>query len=221
MSAGRPVLAVDVGGQHVKCLASGERERRRFVSGPRLGPQEMVDGVLKLAADWAWEVVSVGVPSPVHGGKVAVDPVNLGKGWAGFDYEAAFGKPTRLINDAAMQALGSYRGGKMLFLGLGTGLGSALVVDGIVEPMELAHLPFRKKTFEDYVGERGLKKAGRKKWEKTVHEAVAALHAALEPDEIVLGGGNAALLRELPPATRLGSNENAFLGGFALWADPA
>ena len=216
--ASRPVLSVDVGGQHVKCLASGERERRRFKSGPKLGPKEMVEGVLELAADWEWEVVSVGVPAPVHGGKVAVDPVNLGKGWAGFDYEGAFGKPTKVINDAAMQALGSYRAGKMLFLGLGTGLGSALVVDGIVEPMELAHLPFRKKTFEDYVGERALKKAGRKKWEKTVHEAVDALRAALEPDEIVLGGGNAALLRELPAATRLGSNENAFRGGFALWA---
>lgn len=217
----RPVLAVDVGGQHVKALASGERERRRFRSGPKLGPQEMVDDVLKLVEGWEWEVVSVGIPSPVHGGRVAVDPVNLGKGWAGFDYEAAFGKPTKVINDAAMQALGSYEGGRMLFLGLGTGLGSAFVVDGVVEPMELGHLPYKKLTYEDYVGERGLKKLGRKKWEKVVQETVAALRAALEPDEIVLGGGNAALLRELPASTRLGANENAFRGGYALWAKPA
>jgi polyphosphate glucokinase len=217
VTGSRPVLVVDVGGQHVKVIASGESERRRFDSGPELTARAMVDGVLGVVEGWTWEVVSVGVPAPVQEGRVVSDPVNLGRGWAGFDFEDAFGRPTKVVNDAAMQALGSYEGGKMLFLGLGTGLGSAVVVEGVVEPMELGHLPFRKRTFEDYVGERGRERLGHKKWEKAVHETVEALRAALEPDEVVLGGGNADRLHELPPGTRLGGNENAFAGGFALW----
>lgn len=213
----RAVLVVDVGGSHVKVLATGETERRRAPSGPTLTPGEMVAAAHESALGWRWEVVAVGVPAPVHGGRVIAEPFNLGTGWVGFDFEAAFGVPTRVINDAAMQALGSYDGGSMLFLGLGTGLGSALVVDGIVEPMEVGHLPFKKRTFEDYLGERGLKRLGRKRWEKLVGEAVAHLVAALEPDSIVLGGGNAAKLGELPPNARLGGNDNAFTGGFRLW----
>ena len=214
-----PVLAVDVGGSHVKLLASGEGEERRFSSGPKLTPQMMVAGVVKLAKGWQWKVVSVGVPAPVHGGRVVSEPVHLGKGWVGFDFASAFGKPTRVVNDAAMQALGSYAGGRMLFLGFGTGLGSTLVVDGHVEPMEVGHLGFRKKTFEDYVGERALRKLGKKRWQKAVRQTIAQLTAALEPDYIVLGGGNAALLEQLPPHCRLGDNHNAFAGGFRLWQD--
>jgi polyphosphate glucokinase len=216
--AAETVLAVDVGGSHVKVLLSGSGvERRRFESGPELTPQEMVDGTLAATADWSYDVVSVGVPAPVHAGKIVAEPVNLGTGWVGFDFEQALGRPTKVINDAAMQALGSYEGGKMLFLGLGTGLGSALVVDGIVEPMELGHLPFRKKTFEDYVGEAGRLRLGKKKWRAAVAEAVERLVAALEPDYVVLGGGNAKRLDELPPNTRLGANNNAFVGAFRLW----
>jgi polyphosphate glucokinase len=215
------VLAVDVGGQHVKALASGETEKRRFESGRKLTAQQMVDGVLGLVGDWRWDVASVGIPSPVHGGQVVVDPINLGKGWAGFDFEGAFGKPTKVVNDAAMQALGSYEGGRMLFLGLGTGLGSALVVDGLVEPMELGPLPVRKQTYEDYVGEEGRKRLGRKRWERAVRQTVEAFTVALQPEYVVLGGGNADRLSELPPLCRLGDNENAFLGGFRLWRETA
>ena len=214
------ILAVDVGGSHVKLLLSrGDEERRRFASGSTLRPEEMVEGTLELASDWSYDAVSIGVPAPVQNGRVAADPVNLGPGWVGFDFEEAFGKPTKVVNDAAMQALGSYEGGKMLFLGFGTGLGSALVVNGIVEPMELGHLPFRKATYEDYVGERGSKRLGRKKWRKTAFEVIEQLSAALEPDYIVLGGGNAKKLGALPGSMKLGANENAFVGGFRLW-DP-
>jgi polyphosphate glucokinase len=211
------VLAVDVGGSHVKVLRSGETEHRRFESGPQLSAQQMVDGVRSLTSDWPFDKVSIGIPSPVHDGHVVSEPVNLGAGWVGFDFEQAFGKPTKVINDAAMQALGSYEGGKMLFLGIGTGLGSALVVNGVVEPMELGHLPFRKATFEDYVGERGMTRLGKKKWQKAVFETVELLTAALEPDYVVLGGGNAKKLAELPPDVRLGANDNAFVGAFRLW----
>ena len=213
------VLAVDVGGSHVKALASNQKERRRFVSGPTLTPEEMVAGTLKAVEGWRWSAVTVGIPTPVRGGKVVAEPVNLGDGWVGFDYEAAFGKPTKVVNDAVMQAVGSYQGGRMLFLGLGTGLGSAMIVDGVIEPLELGHLPFRKKTFEDYVGEQGLKKHGKKKWKQAVFETVAHLSAAMEPDEVDLGGGGAKELDELPEGCRRGDNENAFLGGFRLW-DP-
>jgi predicted NBD/HSP70 family sugar kinase len=214
------VLAVDVGGSHVKMLLNGASERRRFTSKKKLTPDDMVSGVLERTTDWSYEAVSVGVPAPVQSGRVTQEPVNLGgKGWVGFDFEAAFGKPTKVINDAAMQALGSYQGGRMLFLGLGTGLGSAMVVDGILEPMELGHLPFRKATFEHYVGSRGMKKLGLKQWRKAVHETIGHLSAALEPEYIVLGGGNADELGELPANVRLGHNEAAFLGGFRLWID--
>jgi polyphosphate glucokinase len=218
MSKQRAVLAVDVGGSHVKVLVDGETVSRRAVSGPALTPGEMVKLALGAAKGWHWEVVTVGVPAPVHAGRVVSEPVNLGKGWVGFDFAKAFGVPTKLMNDAAMQALGSYDGGTMLFLGLGTGLGTALIADGIIEPMEVGHLPFKKATYEDYVGERGRLKRGNKRWRKLVAEAVEQLSAALEPDSVVLGGGNSTKLRELPPNARLGDNANAFTGGFRAWA---
>ena len=213
------VLAVDVGGSHVKLLVNGASERRRFVSGKKFTAAQMVEGVLGHALDLEYTVVSVGIPAPVVDGRVAQEPMNLGKGWVGFDYEAAFGKPTKVVNDAAMQALGGYAGGRMLFLGLGTGLGSTMVVDGILEPMELAHLPFRKATFEDYVGQRGRERLGEKRWRKAVLETIERLVAALEPEYVVLGGGNAKRIGELPANCRLGGNQDAFLGGFRLWVD--
>lgn len=217
----RTVLAVDVGGSHVKTLLSTASEHRRFRSGKSLTAESMVERVLALTDDWSYDVVSVGVPAQVVAGRVVHDPVNLAPGWSGFDFGSAFGKPTRVVNDAAMQALGSYEGGRMLYLGLGTGLGSAMVVEGIVEPMELGHLPYRKETYEDYLGKRGLKRLGKSKWEKYVHEIVAAFAAALQPDYVVLGGGQVDLLEELPPGTRRGDNTCAFVGGFRLWDDDA
>ncbi len=219
MVSERAVLAVDVGGTHVKALLSGEKESRRMPSGPTLTPEEMVTAVHAAAAGWRWDAVAVGVPAPVHGGRVLAEPWNLGKGWVGFDFEAAFGVPTKVINDAAMQALGSYEQGTMLFLGLGTGLGSALIVDGQLEPMELGHLPFKKRTYEDYLGDRGRKRRGLRRWQQHVTEAVTNLGAALEPDVIVIGGGNATRLTTLPPGARLGRNSDAFTGGFRLWSD--
>jgi polyphosphate glucokinase len=213
------VLAVDVGGSHVKALTSRAKARRRFVSGPSLTAEEMVAGTLEAVKGWSWDVVTVGIPTPVRADRVIAEPVNLGNGWVAFDYESAFGKPTKVVNDAVMQAVGSYRGGRMLFLGLGTGLGSTLIIDGVIEPLELGHLPFRKKTFEDYVGEGGLKKLGKKKWKKAVFETVERLSSAMQPDEVVLGGGGVDELDELPEGCRRGENENAFLGGFRLW-DP-
>jgi polyphosphate glucokinase len=179
----------------------------------------MVSGVKKLARGWTYDAVAIGYPGVVARGRPIVEPYNLAKGWVGFDYWAAFKRPVRIINDAAMQALGSYKGGAMLFLGLGTGLGSALVVDGILEPLELGHLPYKKGTYEDYVGLRGLEKRGKKKWRKHVAEVVEGLVAALEPDDVVLGGGNVKRLKELPPGCRMGSNANAFVGGFRLWEE--
>ena len=179
--------------------------------------EEMVAGVRQAAAEWEYEAVSIGYPGPVLHNRPVAEPHNLGPGWVGFDFETAFGCPVKLINDAAMQALGSYEGGKILFLGLGTGLGSAMIVDGMVEPMELAHLPYRKATFEDYVGIRGLKRAGKRKWRRYVEDVVARLIAALEPDDVVLGGGNVHKLKKLPPGCRVGDNANAFRGGFRLW----
>ncbi len=214
------VLAVDIGGTNVKFLAQGRREPRKFPSGSTLTPAAMVAGVLAAAKDWTFDAVAVGYPGPVVQGKPLLEPKNLGRGWIGFDYAGKFGKPTRLINDAAMQALGSYEGGRMLFLGLGTGLGTTLIVDRVVAPMELAHLPYRKgHTFEDYVGARGLLRLGKRKWQRAVHDVTARLRAALVVDDVVLGGGNAKKLEELPPGARLGSNANAFIGGFRLWAD--
>jgi polyphosphate glucokinase len=213
------VLAIDIGGTNVKILASGEKEPRKFPSGPHLTPREMVAGVKKLARGWKFDAVSMGYPGMVIHNRPVAEPRNLGRGWIGFDYRAGFGKPVKIVNDAAMQALGSYKGGKMLFLGLGTGLGSTVIAEGIVEPMELAHLPYRKGTYEDYVGVRGLKKRGKKKWRSHVNKVVAQLTAALEPDDIVLGGGNVKKLKALPSGCRRGNNANAFLGGFRLWED--
>lgn len=212
------ILAVDVGGSHVKLLLSVDQaERRRFPSSRELTPQEMVAGVRANTSDWSFDAVSIGIPAPVRAGRVLSDPFNLGPGWVGFDFEQALGRPTKVVNDAAMQALGSYDGEKMLFLGLGTGLGSAFIANGFVEPLELAHLPFRKATFEDYVGLRGQKRLGKKKWRAAVAETVERLSAAMQVDYVVLGGGEAKNLRELPPNARLGANDNAFIGGFRLW----
>jgi polyphosphate glucokinase len=211
------VLVVDVGGTHVKILATGQKQSREFPSGPKLTAKQMVAGVKKLAGDWKYDAVSIGYPGLVIRNRPLADPYNLGRGWAGFDFEAAFMCPVKVVNDAAMQALGSYKRGKMLFLGLGTGLGSAMIVDGIVEPMELGHLPYKGRTFEDYVGVRGYDRLGRKKWRQAVKDVIARLTAALEPEDVVLGGGHVKKLKELPPRCREGNNANAFLGGFRLW----
>jgi polyphosphate glucokinase len=220
MRGGVNVLVLDVGGTHVKLLCTGETEPREFVSGPTLTAQEMVDRVGQIAGDWQYDAVSIGYPGPVLAGRPAGEPHNLSSGWVGFDFEAAFGKPVKIVNDAAMQALGSYEGGRMLFLGLGTGLGSAMIADGVLEPLELAHLPYKKATYEDYVGLRGLRHLGKKKWRRNVFEVVEAFVKAMEPDEVVLGGGNVAKLKELPPRCRRGNNANAFTGGLRLWDDP-
>ena len=212
------VLVVDVGGTNIKVFANGEAEVRKFPSGPTLTAKQMVEGVLHVAAEWNYDVITIGYPGPVINGRLALEPRNLGSGWVDFDFAAHFGKPVKLINDAAMQALGSYEGGRMLFLGLGTGLGSALIIDRVVAPLELAHLPYKKgRTFEDYVGLRGLKRLGKKKWQKAVEDVVARLQAALVADSVVLGGGNAKLLKRLPPGARMGDNRNAFMGGVRLW----
>jgi polyphosphate glucokinase len=212
------VLVVDVGGTHVKIRVSNRRTSRQFESGPTLTPQQMVASVHELAGEWEYDVVSVGYPGVVIHGKIMTEPYNLGRGWVGFDFRQAFGRPTRIINDAAMQAIGSYEGGRMLFLGLGTGLGSAMIVDGVVASMELAHLPYKKgKTFEDYVGDMGRRRRGSRKWERSVQEVVTQLRAALETDYVVLGGGNSKKLKSLPDGARLGSNDFAFLGGFRMW----
>lgn len=218
-SSVKNVLVVDVGGTSVKILATGQDEHRSFPSGPTLTPKRMVSEVKKLAADWTYEVVSVGYPGPVLCGRPIMEPHNLGRGWVGFDFAAAFARPVKVVNDAAMQALGSYKDGKMLFLGLGTGLGTAMVVEGIVEPMELGHLPYKKGTYEDYVGRAGLERHGKKKWRRHVADVVARLIAALEPDDTVIGGGNVAKLAALPPRSRAGDNANAFRGGFRLWGE--
>ncbi len=215
------VLVVDVGGTHIKILATGQDAHRAFSSGPTLTAEQMVSGVKALAGTWKYDVVSMGYPGPVLHGRPIAEPHNLGPGWVGFDYRAAFGCPIKIINDAAMQALGGYKGGKMLFLGLGTGLGSTLIVNGIIEPMELGHLPYRKATYEDYVGSRGLERHGKKKWRKHVADVVARLIAALEPEDVMLGGGNVHNLKEFPPGCREGGEANAFVGGFRLWEDAA
>lgn len=215
------VLAVDIGGTHVKILATGQSERREFASGPKLTASAMLAGVKKLAAGWQYDVVAMGYPGPVLHDHPVAEPHNLAPGWVGFDYQAGFGCPVRIVNDAAMQALGSYQGGKMLFLGLGTGVGSTLIIDGEVAALELGHLPYRKGTYEDYVGARGLERMGKKKWRKCVGDVVTRLVAALEPDDVVLGGGNARLLKKLPAGCRAGDNANAFVGAFRLWQPAA
>ena len=211
------ILSIDIGGTGVKFLATGETERRRFDSGPAMTPEMMVEGVKKMTAEWKYDVVAMGYPGPVRHNKPIGEPHNLASGWIGFDFEAAFGCPVKMINDAALQAIGSYKGGSMLFLGLGTGLGSAMVVDGTVVPLELAHLSLGKKTFEDDLGLRGLERLGRKKWEKRVHAMTARFVSAMILDEVVYGGGNSKKLKRLPDRCRLGDNANALLGGFLLW----
>lgn len=215
------ILVIDVGGTHVKVLASGVKEHRQFVSGPTMTPQKMVAGVKKITRDWKYDAISIGYPGPVVQGHIFSEPKNLGKGWTGFDFAKAFNKKTQVVNDAAMQALGSYQGGRMLFLGLGTGLGTAMIIDGILAPMELSHLPYKKKTFEDYVGIRGLTRLGEAKWKKHVIDVVERLTAALEPDDVVIGGGNVKRLDVLPRRCRPGDNANAFIGGFRLWDQPS
>jgi len=215
----RKILVVDVGGTHVKVLASGEKEPRKIDSGHAMTAARMVQQVKRLVKDWKYDAVTIGYPGPVVHGKPLREPHNLGPGWVKFDYRKAFGRPVKIINDAAMQALGSYKKGRVLFLGLGTGLGSAMVVDGFLQPMELAHLPYKKSTYEDYVGIRGLERLGKKKWRREVANVVNLLRDALEANQVVLGGGNACKMKELPPNTRLGSNDNAFLGGFRVWED--
>ncbi|MES2791094.1 MAG: ROK family protein [Planctomycetota bacterium] len=211
------VLAIDVGGTNVKILMTGELEPRKFPSGPAMTPQDMVTGVRELAADWKYDVVSIGYPGLIRHGRIVAEPHNLGTGWVNYDFAAAFDCPVKLVNDAAMQALGSYRGGKMLFLGLGTGVGSALVMDGAVVPMELARLAYQKATLEDYLGLRGLLRMGKRKWRRHVSYAFARLIEAMFPDDVVVGGGNARKLKDMPPNCRAGDNANSFVGGFRLW----
>jgi polyphosphate glucokinase len=212
------ILVIDVGGTHVKLLATGRKTRVEIPSGPDLTAAKMVRDVRAATTGWDYTAVSIGYPGPVVHNQPITEPHNLGRGWVGFDFQKAFGRPVRLINDAAMQALGSYEGRRMLFLGLGTGLGSAMIVDGILEPMELAHLPYKKgRTYEDYVGLRGLNRLGKKKWSRHVADVIEQLKAALEADYVVVGGGNAKLLKKLPPGARLGDNNNAFRGGYRLW----
>lgn len=215
----KQVLVIDIGGTNVKFFASGHEVARRFPSGSKLTPQRMVAEVQQRTADWKYDVVTIGYPGLVRHGRVVLEPRNLGAGWIEFDFEAAFKRPVKLINDAAMQALGSYRGGLMFFLGLGTGLGSALVMDGVVVPMELGHLYYKRGTYEDYMGLRGLKLLGKQRWRKHVSEVVERVVAAIHPDEVVLGGGHAKELGKLPEGCRAGDNAHAFLGGMRLWED--
>src|SRR6266700_7827390 len=215
------ILVIDVGGTNVKLLATGQKEPVKIPSGPKMTAKKMVKLVRAATSDWNYSHVSIGYPSLVVHGHPLSEPHNLGGGWVGFDFEKAFGCPVKIVNDAAMQALGIYRGGRMLFLGLGTGLGSAMIVDGILEPMEVAHLPYKKgRTYEDYLGIRGLKRLGKKKWRRYVARIAEQLKTALEAEYVVLGGGNSKLLKRLPPGSRPGNNSTAFTGGFRLWATP-
>jgi polyphosphate glucokinase len=212
------VLVIDIGGTHVKLYTTHRREPLKIDSGPTMTPGELVKAVKANTSEWKYDVISIGYPGPVIHGKPLSEPANLGRGWLGFNFEKAFGRRVKMINDAAMQALGSYRGGRMLFLGLGTGLGSALVVDGALEPMELAHLPYKHgKTFEEFVGTAALKRVGEKRWIKNVFDVVEQLRNALQPEYVVLGGGNSRRLKKLPPETILGNNEDARKGGLRLW----
>jgi polyphosphate glucokinase len=216
------VLVIDVGGNNIKVKIQDCEQIRKHRSGPDLTPARMVHAVHVITDGWPYDVVSLGYPGPVKQGSIVKEPVNLGPGWVDFDFHEAFQKPTKIVNDAAMQALGSYEGGRMLFLGLGTGLGSTLIADGTLSPMELGHLPYKKRrTFEQYVGELGLQRLGRKKWIRAVFDVVRRLQDALLPDYVVLGGGNVKKLNELPPNCKLGGNEHAFLGGVRLWQDPS
>jgi predicted NBD/HSP70 family sugar kinase len=212
------ILVIDVGGSKVKIRATGSKEERKLLSGPTMTPQMMVEGVKQLAEGWHYDVVSIGCPMPISkDGRPLKEPVNLGTGWVNFDYEKAFHCPVRIINDAAMQALGDYSGGRMLFLGLGTGLGSTMIDDGVIIPMELAHLPYKSKTFEDYVGLHGFKKYGKEKWQKEVIHIIEILQTALQAEKVVIGGGNAQHLTVIPIGCTIAANSNAFIGGFRLW----
>ncbi len=215
----RTVLAIDIGGSHVKVELSSGSERRAVESGHQMTAAQMVAALRKLTEDWHYDLVAMGYPGPVVAHRAAADPFNLGPGWKNFDFEAAFERPVRMVNDALMQAIGSYEAGRMLFLGLGTGLGSAIIAENVCMPLELAHMPYRKGTFEDYVGERGLKRRGKSKWRKSVFDVADRLGAALLPDYIVIGGGNVERLKELPPNCCRGNNDNAFRGGFRVWLD--
>jgi hypothetical protein len=213
------VLVIDVGGTHVKLLATGRKQRAEFPSGPKMTAVGMVAGVRTATVGWNYDHVSIGYPGSVVHGRPITEPRHLGSGWVGFNFKKSFGKPVKIINDAAMQALGSYHGGRMLFLGLGTGLGSALIVDDVLEPMELAHLPYKNgRSYEDYLGLAGLERLGKKKWRHHVKYVVQELKTAVQADYVVIGGGNTKLLKKLPAGSRLGDNANAFLGGFRLWA---
>jgi predicted NBD/HSP70 family sugar kinase len=215
------ILVIDIGGTNLKILRSGEETRRKVKSGSHLSAEVMVESVALACEDWTWDRVSIGYPSPVVGGRPLLNPTNLGGGWVGFDFEAAFGCPVRVMNDAAMQALGSYHGGRMLFLGLGTGLGSAMIEDGQIEPLELGHMPFRKHCFEHYTGKAGLKRQGFEVWRDTVFEVVNQFVDAIDPDYVVLGGGNVKKLDDLPERCERGGNSKAFIGGFRMWEDEA
>lgn len=212
------ILVVDVGGTHVKVRVTGQRDERKISSGSAMTATRMVRDVKRIVKDWKYDVISVGYPGPVINGRPIREPQNLGGGWVGFDFGKAFRCPVKVINDAAMQALGSYKGGRMLFLGLGAGLESAMIVDGIVEPMELAHLPYKNgRTYEDYVGVRGLKRLGKKRWRRHVTDVVKRLKTALGAEYVILGGGNSKEIKKLPSGARLGDNRNAFVGGARLW----
>jgi polyphosphate glucokinase len=215
------ILAVDVGGTHVKCLVSDASVRRKFASGPALTPRQMVQRVLDITADWEFDAVSIGYSGVVIRGAPAAEPHHLASGWFGFDFEGAFKRQVRMVNDSAMQALGNYQAGKLLFLGLGTGLGSALIVDDHIVPMELGHLHQGKgRDYEDLLGIEGFKRLGKTKWRRKVYAVVQGFRDALLPDEIVVGGGQSAWLKKLPPQARRGDNAAAFLGGFRLWRGP-
>jgi polyphosphate glucokinase len=214
------ILVIDVGGTHIKFRIGTRGPIQKFVSGPDMTAADMARQVRKVIGNLSYQAVSMGYPGLVLRGRIVAEPYNLGPGWVGYDFEKALGRPVRVINDATMQAIGSYEGGRMLFLGLGTGLGATLILDGTVEPMEIGHMPFKRgRTFEDYAGERGRERLGNKKWRKAVAEVIARLKEVLEADYVVLGGGNAARLKELPPGTRLGDNLNAFKGGLTMWRD--
>ncbi len=216
------ILVVDAGGTNIKIYGGGRKVPLKIPSGPTMTARRMAAAVRRAARGWDYGRVSIGFPGPVVDGRSASDPVNLGRGWKGFDFRKAFGRPVKVINDAALQALGSYRGGRMLFLGLGTGLGTALVVDGVLQPLELSHLPYKnKKTYEDYLGREGLAALGKKRWRREVFKITALLKEALQVEEVVLGGGNVKKLKAIPPGARLGSNRNAFIGGLRLWENEA